>query len=300
MQGLLINETTQQPHPLEGSCVVGRSADCSIQVLDPSISRRHAMIRQQGDGFYYFDLGSFNGSFLNGARVTTSRKLTHGDHIAMGDHVFRFEQTGSPDPASSTPMEAVTLAQLRAGDAILLVSDVQGFSALSERLSPDQLAPIIGTWYCQTEQILAAYGATLDKFIGDSVLAYWTDTAPDSRKQAFRAAGALQQATIDTHNVHRDLLTSLNLTFATGTAIHLGRVAYGGMSAQEFTLLGDAVNVAFRLEGLTRDTGHNVLTSSEVLKDWPDGQHYCTPLGFRYVKGRQTPIDLWAVTLVPG
>ena len=66
MQGLLVNQTTQQRIPLEGNCVLGRSADASIQVPDPSISRRHAMIRQQSDGFYFFDLGSFNGSYLNG------------------------------------------------------------------------------------------------------------------------------------------------------------------------------------------------------------------------------------------
>jgi adenylate cyclase len=300
MQGLLIHETAQRTFNLEENCVLGRSADCSIQVLDPSISRRHAMIRQQSDGFYYFDLGSFNGSYLNGTRVTIHHKLTHGDRITLGDQVFRFEQTGEADSSEPALLEASTLAQVRSGNALLLVSDVQGFTKLSEKLSPDQLAPIIGSWYSQTEQILAAYGATLDKFDGDSVLAYWMDTSPEHRKQAFRTAGALQRATIDTHNTNRELLTGLGLNFAAGTAIHLGRVACGGMSAQEFTLLGDAVNVVFRLESLTRETGHDVLTSAEVLQGWPEGQHYCTSLGFRYVKGHQAPVDVWAVTQVPG
>ena len=300
MQGLLINQTTQQRIPLEGSCVLGRSADASIQVPDPSISRRHAMIRQQSDGFYFFDLGSFNGSYLNGTRVTTHRKLNHGDRIALGDQVFRFEQTGEAAPAEPVSLEASTLARVISGQAILLVSDVQGFTKLSEKLSPDALAPLIGSWYSHTEQILAAYGATLDKFIGDCVLAYWTDTSPEFRKQAFRTAGALQQATIDTHQANHELLSGLGLRFATGAAIHLGRVAYGRISAQEFTVVGDAVNVSFRLEALTRETGHSVLTSGEVLDGWPEGERFCTRLGDRHVKGRQAPIDVWAVTRIPG
>jgi len=300
VQGRLVNESTEESFPLEGIVILGRSADSSIQVMDPSISRRHSMIRQQPDGFWYFDLGSFNGSYLNGSRATTSRKLHHGDRIELGDHVFRFEQVGSAEFPATGLEEASTLAQVRSGNAILLVSDIQGFTTLSERLNPDQLAPIIGSWYSQTEEILAGYGATLDKFIGDCVLAYWTDTSPENRKQAFRTAGALQESCIDTYHANRELLETMGLTFATGTAIHLGRVAYGGMSAREFTLLGDAVNLAFRLENLTREVGHSVLTSAEVLRDWPEGSHYCSHLGPQSVKGRQAPIDVWAVTRVPG
>ncbi len=300
MNGHLILQSTGEGFALEPTSILGRSSDSTVQVPDAMVSRRHAMIREHPDGFWYFDLGSFNGSMVNGLRVTAARKLTSGDRIEIGDHAYLFEQEGQAATSAEQFIDATTLAQVKNGETILLVSDIQGYTALSERLSPDQLAPIIGSWYSQTEEILSRHGAILDKFIGDCALAYWTDTSAQSRIRAFQTAGAMQQSSIDTYNAHRQLLDSVGLTFWTGTAIHLGRVAYGGFSAQEFTLIGDPVNLVFRMEALTRSLGHSVVTSADFLRDWPDGVRYCKHLGPQQVKGRTAPVDVYAVEQVPG
>jgi phospholipid/cholesterol/gamma-HCH transport system permease protein len=70
-----------------------------------------------------------------------------------------------------TSISQRTIADVRSRTVILLVSDIQGFTAISEKLTPDQLGPIIGSWYSRTESILNRHGANLDKFIGDCVLA---------------------------------------------------------------------------------------------------------------------------------
>ncbi len=300
MTGRLINQATNEVFSLEPVSILGRSSDSTVQVPDAVVSRRHAMIREQPDGFWYFDLGSFNGSSLNGARVTAARKLTTGDHIEIGTQVYQFHQDGQSATSVEQFLDASTVAQVKSGDTILLVSDIQSYSTLSERLSPDQLAPIIGSWYSRTEEILSQNGAILDKFIGDCVLAYWTDTSTETRIRAFQTAGAMQQSAIDTYDTHKALLDSVGLTFWTGTAIHLGRVAYGGLSSQEFTLIGDAVNLVFRMESLTRSLGHSVVTSADFLREWPDGYRYCTHLGPQQVKGRQAPVDIYALERVPG
>ena len=62
----------------------------------------------------------------------------------------------------------------------------------------------------------------------------------------------MQQSCIDTYEQDRETFDRVGLRFGVGAALHLGRVAHGGMSAREFTLLGDSVNVAFRIEALTR------------------------------------------------
>lgn len=76
--------------------VIGRSRESAVPVLDPRVSRRHAMIRRQDDGFWFFDLGSINGSYINDRRVTTSQLLASGDVIRIADHQFRFEGTAVP------------------------------------------------------------------------------------------------------------------------------------------------------------------------------------------------------------
>ena len=270
-------------------------------IPDPRASRRHAMIRRQDDGYWFFDLGSFNGSYLNGSRVTAARKLAQGDALEFADNHFRFEQEG--DAFSDTTAEDLggsTIALIRSTPVIILVSDVQGFTSLSEKLPPDDLAQVIGGWYGDCESIMARHGATVDKFIGDCVLAYWTQVTPESRLSALRAAGELIEACAATQVARAELFENIGQAFKAGVALHVGKVAYGGMSQREFTLVGDPVNLTFRLEGLTRDLNQQVLVSGDFLRDWPDGRQFCESLGVHQVKGRAQSVEVWNVVKVPG
>ena len=109
----------------------------------------------------------------------------------------------------------------------------------------------------------------------------------------------MQQSCIDTYEAHRDVLESAGLSFGACAAIHIGRVAYGGMSSREFTLLGDAVNVAFRVEALTRALKEPVLVTDAFLSDWEKGPSYCRPLGPQSIKGRREPVTVHAVDRMP-
>ena len=171
MNARLVQKDSGDSYDLVGISILGRGADCSVQIPNMDVSRRHAMIRSQSDGFWFFDLGSFNGSYLNNSRVTTARRLVAGDQIQISDVCFRFEHD-EPLPSAGDEFEAQTIAMIRSEDALLLVTDIQGFSKISEQLSPDDLAPIIGSWYARTEEIISKHDGTLDKFIGDCALAY--------------------------------------------------------------------------------------------------------------------------------
>jgi adenylate cyclase len=296
----LIEENSERSFDLREISILGRSADCTIQIDNSGVSRKHAMIRLQVDGFWFFDLGSFNGSYINDVRVTTAQRLMSGDRVALSHSTFRFEEN---DANERTPLHgfdaASTIPDIRTGDVLVLVTDIQGFSSLSEHLSPDELAPIIGSWYSHTEEILAQHGATLDKFIGDCALAYWTQTNPDHRLLALSAAGAMQAASAEAYASHQELLDQAGIKFKTGVALHRGRVAHGGMSSREFTILGDAVNVAFRMEALTRQLESQIVTSAEFLDGWPEGEKYCRPLGNYEVKGRVGPVEIFAIEHLP-
>lgn len=299
LPGKLCDDASGQEFLLDALNVIGRTPDSGIIVEDPRVSRRHAVIRQQEDGYWFVDLGSTNGSYINGKRVTTSQLLAPGDTIRISQRNFRFDgDRAFRDPGSTTLIER-TIAEIHTGDLVMLVSDIQGFTKLSEILSPDQLAPVIGTWYRLVEQILAAHDATLDKFIGDCVLAYWQETTLQARLEALRCAHEMGQACAIVQKLHHELLTATGLVFRSGTAIHMGPAAYGAIGPGEFTLIGDAVNLTFRLEALTREVDHNVLLSSELLAGWQEVRDCCRCLGHRHVKGREQTVEVYALERPP-
>jgi adenylate cyclase len=296
----LVDDASGEVFVLREVSVIGRSRESAVTVLDPRVSRRHAMVRRQNDGFWFYDLGSINGSLINGRRVTTVQSLKAGDVIRIADRCFRFEGGETPGSADGgTSIAAQTIADVRAREVVLLVSDVQGFTALSEKLAPDQLAPIIGSWYGKTEAILERHGATLDKFIGDCLLAYWLGTSVDNRVNALRAAHAMRRACEEVQKEHRELLDPLGLGFKSGAAVHMGSAAYGAFSSREFTLLGDAVNLAFRLEALTRTLGEHVLVSSDLIAGWSEGFACCRSHGMHAVKGRSRSVEVFALERAP-
>ena len=81
--------------------------------------------------------------------------------------------------------------------------------------------------------------------------------------------------------------------------MHLGPVIYGAFSPSEFTLLGDAVNLAFSLEALTRTLNQHVLLSADVLVDWSEGLSCCRSLGSHPVKGRDQAVEVYALDRDP-
>jgi len=291
--GQIVEEASGRRIDLPELCVIGRNASATIVIDDPRTSRRHALIRQQADGYWFFDLGSVNGSRINGRRVTTAQRLKNGDRIAIGERVFRFEGAFE-HPSCLTTCGNRTIAAAQPARATLLVSDIWGFTSLSQRLTPDALAQVIGSWYSLTSEILSAANATVDKFIGDCVLAYWLDTSPETRRVALETTGEMRNSCRFVQERHQAALASLDRPFRAGLSLHCGKLVYGAFSAQAFTMIGDAVNVAFRLEGLTRTLDEPILVSSEFLDGWEEGRAGCRRIGPRTVKGRDDPIEVWA------
>lgn len=280
--------------------IVGRSAECQVQLSDPRVSRRHAMIRKQDGGFYFFDLGSFNGSYLNGARLTAARQLRHGDVLSFADHEFHYQESGgSPSVQNTEDIGGSTIALIRSTPVVLLVSDIKGFTALSEKLEADELAQIIGGWYSDCEQILSEEGSTLDKFIGDCVLAYWTTVNAETLHAALRSARRLLDSCEKIYESRPDVFAKVDRRFEVGVALHVGKVAYGGMSQGEFTLVGDPVNLSFRLEAMTRELGKNVLLSGDFVRELPGIRRHCANHGVRRVKGRARGVEVFSVESFP-
>jgi adenylate cyclase len=132
---------------------------------------------------------------------------------------------------------------------VVLFSDIRGFTSLSERMSPDEIASLLTEYFTEMVEIVFEHGGTLDKFMGDALMALWG--APidreDDADRAVRAAIAMQRA-----------LSRLNSrwsqqgrqTISVGIGINAGEVFAGNIGSQrrlEYTVIGDAVNTAARL-----------------------------------------------------
>ncbi len=279
---------------LPETAIFGRKAESTITLPDSRVSRRHAMIRRQEDDEYWFyDLGSFNGSYVNGERVTTTRQLEAGDVIRICDAEYRFEL---PGPAAPAPVEG---QDMQVVPMIILVSDIKGFTRLSEVIPHDELAQAIGSWYSYCDQVLTEHGAAIDKFIGDAVLAYWTDTSPNARQWALSAARYLRESCDLIHEEMKWTFERYNVEFTSGVALHMGEVSWGQLGQGGLTMLGDAVNTTFRIQALTRQVGSDVLVSAEFLKGWKEGMKHVRPLGTHALKGKQAPVDIFAVESAP-
>jgi adenylate cyclase len=134
-------------------------------------------------------------------------------------------------------------------DVVVLFSDIRGFTPLSERMSPDEIASLLTEYFSEMVDVVFEHGGTLDKFIGDAVMALWG--APlaraDDADQAVRAAVAMQRR-IDWLNA--EWSRQGRQTIAVGIGINAGEVFAGNIGSDqrlEYTVIGDPVNTASRL-----------------------------------------------------
>src|SRR5262249_35008141 len=134
----------------------------------------------------------------------------------------------------------------------LLVCDIRGFSTMAEKMPSSKLAQILGVWFREAGNLVRKHGGTIDKFIGDAMLAYWSPMGT--------------QGVIDcdrTLVIAREILTLAGTMtwangdpFRVGIALHYGSVTCGniGLNAErDATVIGDAVNTVFRLESLMKE-----------------------------------------------
>ena len=132
---------------------------------------------------------------------------------------------------------------------VVLFSDIRGFTSLSERMSPDQIASLLTEYFTEMVEIVFEHGGTLDKFMGDALMALWG--APidreDDADRAVRAAVAMQRAI---SRLNSRWHQQGRQTISVGIGINVGDVFAGNIGSQrrlEYTVIGDAVNTAARL-----------------------------------------------------
>ena len=190
------------------------------------------------------------------------------------------------------------VSRLRQADVTVMFADVVGFTSVSEELSPDGVARLLDGFFTEAVEAVFAHGGTLDKFIGDAVMAFFGApvAAHDHAEQAIRAALDLRfrvarwnQRQVDAGGSPIEIRMALN----SGPVV-VGDV--GSSRRVDYTVLGNTVNVAARLEGVG-GPGEIVLgagTRDRLPADFP-----LEPLGEIDLRGLRHPIAVWRVATHP-
>lgn len=255
---------------------IGRTKTNNIVVADPKVSRNHILLRCLGEDKYYLvDMGSANGTYLNGKRVIVPTLLKHGDVINVGSRTnvltFRLkadEHTSEnvediDDLATTFAFEAPSIREVT-----VLVADIRDYTSMSEQLPIDLLAKLLGEWFRYVNDIIEKNGGGVDKFIGDAVMACWlmSDENPEEGiRQTLKAAYELYVMTEKLNKAYPKLPKPLRI----GVGINTGEAIHGDMGSgrlQDFTVLGDSVNVAFRLEKASKELDADLVISHNSFK----------------------------------
>jgi len=274
---------------------IGRSPHNHLVIEDPKVSRNHAEIRHLGGGHYRLaDVGSSNGTWVNGRPLTTPKELEHGDQIMLGSVRLRFTCPGLPPSALQPAEEGSTVLLMRTEQVVILVADIRNYTSMSEALPGREFSHLVSQWFKECSEIIESASGTIDKFIGDAVMAYWVArTESDLALQAVRALETAQRL-LGMAQTFSGRLAGLfpGYRFAVGIGLNAGEAVLGNVGTgekQSFTVVGDCVNVAFRLEGLTKEKGRPVVVSSRVA-ELAAGRFQFEPLGLASVKGRKEPV----------
>ncbi|MDO9351379.1 MAG: adenylate/guanylate cyclase domain-containing protein, partial [Deltaproteobacteria bacterium] len=191
------------------------------------------------------------------------------------------------------------LGSIRLGEAdqqwaTILCCDIHGFTALSERLPPGQLITLVNQLYEEIAHVVNAKQGVIDKFLGDAVLCIFEGA--DSAQRAV-ACGVEMLAAVSAFNAEND--SPANQSIQIGIGVHCGTVILGTIGSSErmdSTVLGLTVNLAKRLEELTKSLNVAMLISDEVARQLPDGYPYkLRSLGEVSLKGSSSPLTVYEV-----
>jgi class 3 adenylate cyclase len=189
------------------------------------------------------------------------------------------------EAAFETPLEL--LQQPRLCQVTVMVTDLRGFTQFAENLAPVDVLHFLNRLQGLQSAIVEAHGGWVNKFMGDGMLAVFgaPDRLPDHQARALQAALAILR---EVHQVS---------PLAMGIGLHSGTVVAGCVGQEprlEFTVIGDTVNVASRLEALTKVEGYPLLFSAATCEgltaDIP-----ALPLGMRRLRGRDDSVDVYTL-----
>ena len=280
-------------------CRFGRQERNNVVLLDKLVSRNHAFIESRnGREYFVVDLGSRNGTLINGSPIRRSTRLRDGDQIGIGPYTFVFrEETECTLPDSGTRSQA-TVAHIPVEVITVLVADIRGFTNWAQTEGASGVSKFMAELFNEADAILRRHRVWGHKYIGDAVMAIW-------RHPPNCDATVVRSALLSTVELFQALATlntkaKFKVPLKFGAGLNTGQASVGNLGSNsnaDYTALGDSVNKAFRLEAATRTANCDILLGEATYR-WLEPGSSESVFGVQTVslKGYADPEQAWAVS----
>lgn len=228
--------------------------------------------------------------------------LERREKLKLRSNILRYF---SPDMAAEILRKPDAYLRTLGGaqkEITVLFSDLRGFTSLSEKCAPDQLVQQLNQYLERMVEITFGRKGSIDKFIGDAIMAVWGRIRDEADDKALEEDACLA---VETALKMREGLDDLNRQWAKagqpalaiGIGIHQGSAIVGNMGSpakMEFTAIGDSVNLSARLESATKQYGVDIIISQPV---WEKAQSHfiCRSADLVVVKGKKVPVQVYSV-----
>jgi len=190
----------------------------------------------------------------------------------------------------------------RSQEVAVLFADIVGFTKIAERTSPRKVMELLRRYHAVIENVIFAHGGTLDKYLGDGVMATF-GTPSAGPHDATNALAAARRIVAEMDHCSAECVARGDPDIRVSVGVHFGTVMLGDIGPSrrlEFAVIGDTVNVAARLEAATRELDCRIVASEALLARLREEQHDeaglsdgLTAMRALHLRGRDAPIDVW-------
>lgn len=214
--------------------------------------------------------GAINNAWLFEELKRAKVQLAESEKVAKMTEIFeKFVPRQFLDKVATEGLENIKLGSGESSFTTILFSDIRSFTSFSEGLKPQELLNFLNAYFQRMNEPIRVHGGVVDKFVGDAILALFDANHSDpsiSAEEAVMAAMEMRKA-LSLYNQHR--ANCGYQPIAAGIGIHSGQAVIGTVGTHDrmdSTVLGDTVNAAARLEGLTKQYGVNLIVSYETFR----------------------------------
>ncbi|WJG09984.1 adenylate/guanylate cyclase domain-containing protein [Aliiglaciecola sp. LCG003] len=271
-----------------------------IVVLVIAVARLNQRLKaQQSDTPQTDDLES---------RVQSTQRADEADlrFLNKADEALRLTQTFQKfvprqfvDHFAKHGSDTLELGRADEDEVAILFCDIRGFTGLSENMTPQELMKFLNSYFLRMNDPIHQNSGFIDKFIGDAIMALFDHpkgTNKDKAIDALNAAVDLRYA-LNVYNQHRH--NSGYPPVNIGVGVHFGPVIIGTVGSDDrmdTTVIGDSVNIAYRLEALAPKLGADIIASAQILDTAEaKGRFSYRMLDWVRVKGRKTPVEVYEI-----
>jgi adenylate cyclase len=187
------------------------------------------------------------------------------------------------------------LVEPRKTEITVMFSDIRGFTTISEKLDAQELAVFLNAYLSDMTRIVFGTRGTLDKYIGDAVMAFWGAPYED-HGHAVQACTAALRMMKHVRELQKKWAAEGKPALAIGIGLNSGTASVGNMGSElryGYTALGDAVNLSSRLEGLNKDYGTHIIVNESTYAATKDSEFFFRELDLIRVKGKLQPVTIY-------